>query len=121
MTEQTLFFNGRVWRRLLDGDEQAVRLLEELYRRSGGAEPPSSTLTEVVTEVSTVTETTSRTAQGLDVLRRQLQIQRDTIQQQNLGFDLLRRRLQSRDSENQLLLSEIKKLQNRVQQLENAA
>ncbi|WP_299942119.1 hypothetical protein [uncultured Microbulbifer sp.] len=58
MTEKALFFNGAFWRKFLK-NEQAVRFLEGLWSRSGGAPSPDINLTQVVEEVTQVDRSTN--------------------------------------------------------------
>lgn len=67
-----LFFNARYWRALLK-DEQAVRFLELLYNRAGGAQAPDLNLSEVNNIVNNISEGMSRSGVESDRLRHRLQ------------------------------------------------
>ena len=78
-----LFFNGRMWRQLLK-DEQAVRFLELLYNRAGGAQAPDLNLNEVNNIVNNISEGMSRNLVEGDRLRHRLQ----AIENQDHGHAL---------------------------------
>lgn len=116
MSERSAFFNGRQWRRLLNGDEQAVRFLEELWQRSGGGKVPDINLDQVVNLITQVDE--SVRVQGLDVsaLRRAVSNLASESQHTNAHIKALERKIQPPEAD--ALQVTVKRLQQRIDQLE---
>lgn len=116
MSERSAFFNGRQWRRLLNGDEQAVRFLEELWQRSGGGRVPDINLDQVVNLITQVDE--SVRVQGLDVsaLRRAVSNLAGESQRTNAHIKALERKIQPPEAD--ALQVTVKRLQQRIDQLE---
>lgn len=116
MSERSAFFNGRQWRRLLNGDEQAVRFLEELWQRSGGGQVPDINLDQVVNLITQVDE--SVRVQGLDVsaLRRAVSNLASESQRTNAHIKALERKIQPPEAD--ALQVTVKRLQQRIDQLE---
>lgn len=67
-----LHFNGRYWRQKL-GDEQAVRFLELLYNRAGGAQAPDITLVEASDLITNINEEMNSIKSLNDRVRHRLQ------------------------------------------------
>ena len=97
-----LYFNERRWLKLLDGDLQAVRFLSELYRRAGGGEAPTYTLEETTEQITNVDNSSTELTTGVDRQRRQLE-------------DLLRQL----EDDNRQQRAQLKKLESRLNDLEN--
>lgn len=102
MTDRNLFFNGIWWRQFL-GNEQAVRFLEELWRRSGGGPVPDLNIDQVIEEITQIDQST--TGQGASL-----------HQARQLATQLV---AEATETENQALRAQLKKLEHRISQLEN--
>lgn len=125
MTDRNLFFNGIWWRQFL-GNEQAVRFLEELWRRAGGGPVPDLDIDQVIEEITQIDQST--TGQGASLHQaRQIAAQMVAEARDDAALSAAVSRLsqsltQLADeiwAERGDLLSEIKKLKHRINQLEN--
>lgn len=102
MSDRNLFFNGNWWRGFLK-NEQAVRFLEELWRRAGGGPVPDQDLDQVIEEITQIDQST--TGQGASL-----------HQARQLASQLV---AEAMEIENQALRAQLKKLEHRISQLED--
>ena len=66
-----LYFNGSYWRSVLK-DEQAVKFLELLYNRAGGAQAPDLNLSQVIEMITNVGSEMTQIKAENDKLRHQI-------------------------------------------------
>ena len=96
-----LFFNARSWRAIGLG-EQEIKFLEELFIRAGGAPSVTQNLNQVVESVTVIESNTSQGASISSMSRR------DLITALNLAQE-----------SNRVLEGQLKRLDHRINQLED--
>ena len=90
-----LFFNARSWRQLGLG-EQEIKFLEELWRRAGGAPPPNQNLGQVTETVSVLETSVSQQSNLNNLSRRDLVSALSLAQEKNQGLEARLKRLDLR-------------------------
>ncbi|MFD1216415.1 hypothetical protein [Microbulbifer celer] len=125
MTDRNLFFNGIWWRQHLK-NEQAVRFLEELWRRAGGGPVPDQNLNQVVNEITQIDQSTTEQGASLHQARRiaeqmAAEIESDSVTAANIKrlSGALEHLSDELNTERAAILSELKKLKHRISQLED--
>lgn len=100
--ERSLFFNGNWWRQFL-GNNQAVRYLEELWRRAGGAQPPDLSLDQVVNQITSIDQSVTGMGASLHQVRQ-----------------MVTQIVSEHAAEKHKWAAAMKKLEHRINQLEDA-
>lgn len=128
MTERNLFFN-RIWWSSFLGNEQSVAYLEELWRRAGGGGVPDQNLDQVVNEVTNIDQSVTEGGGGTSLHQaRQLaeQMAVEAVDDTHMASGLkklssaISNAIDELTAERFVMAMNMKKLEHRISQLEDA-